>query len=285
MLARMARGGSRASRSVRRACLVAAYALAVAACSGAPVATSLPTTAAGTQAGAPTPEPTVATTAAPTNAAGIRTCPSSSQGPERQCFLGEAGTYATEFQVPALTYTVPSAGWSTLDREVSPGNFHLFPPGSTMAGFETGRGDVITVIASGVPPGTCTGAPSTKFPGSYDGLLEFLTTNKHITVSGPKSAAVGGLQGNVLNITYAKADGCVDGDYVDLYIGVDRSHGQFGIPPATASMRLFLMHVPGSEKALVIEIDDGKGGGSDYGDGDAWYAAAQGVIDSFAFTP
>jgi hypothetical protein len=260
--------------------------LLFAACSGAPVATTLPTIAAtpGATPVAASVEPTVATPMS-TNAAGVRTCPSSSQGPERQCLLGQAGTYATEFQVPALTYTVPSAGWSSLDREVSPGNFHLFPPGSTMAGFETGRGDVITVIASGVPPGSCTGAPSTKFPSTYDGLLEFLTTDGHITVSGPKTASVGGLQGSVLNITYAKSDGCVDGDYVDLYVGVDRSHGQFAIPPATASMRLFLLHVAGSDKALLIEIDDGKGGGSDYGDGDAWYSVAQGVIDSFVFTP
>jgi hypothetical protein len=50
-------------------------------------------------------------------------------------------------------------------------------------------------------------------------------------------------------------------------------------------MRLLLLRVPGDEKALVIEIDDGKGGGSDYGDGDAWYSVAQGVIDSFVFTP
>lgn len=259
--------------------------LVVVACSGGPGPTTAASMAPDATSIAATPQPTVAPTAVPTNAAGIRTCPSSSQGPERQCFLGEASTYATAFQTPALTYTVPSAGWSSLDREVSPGNFHLFPPGSTMAGFETGRGDVITVIASGVPPGTCTGAPSTKFPGTYDGLLRFLTTNTHITVSNVKNASVGGLQGKVLDVAYAKSDGCVDGDYVDLYIGVDRSHGQFGIPPATASMRLFLLHVPGSEKALVIEIDDGKGGGSDYGDGDAWYAAAQGVIDSFAFTP
>jgi len=284
----MARKGSRASRRQWLACLAAASALLLAGCSGSPVATNTQTTAATTPAGA-TPvaasdAPSVGPTPVPTNAAGIRTCVSSSQGPERECPL-EAGTYATEFFGPALTYTVPSAGWASLNREASPGNFHLFPPGSSMAGFNTGSGDVITVISSGVPPGTCTGAASTKFPGTYDGLLKFLTTNTHITVSGVKNASVGGLQGKVLDIAYAKSDGCVDGDYVDLYIGVGRSHGQFGIPPATASMRLFLLHVAGSDKALVVEIDDGKGGGSDYGDGDAWYSVAQRVVDSFVFTP
>jgi hypothetical protein len=266
---------------------IAAIGFLFAGCSGGPVATTNPAPAPSTSptAAATATAATPAVTALPTNAAGVRTCPSSSQGPERQCFLGEAGTYATAFQTPALTYTVPSAGWSSLDREVSPGNFHLFPPGSSMAGFNTGSGDVITVIASGVAPGTCTGAPSTTVPGTYDGLLKFLTTNPHLTVSGVKNASVGGLQGKVINIAYARPDGCADGDYVDLYVGVGRSHGTFGIPPTTASMRLFLLHVTGNDKALVIEIDDGKGGGSDYGDGDPWYSVAQGVIDTAVFTP
>jgi len=265
-----------------------AAALLVAGCSGGPAATATSVPAASpapaaTGMGATTaPSPTA--TPVPTNEAGLRTCVSSSQGAEKVCPL-EAGTYATEFLMPALTYTVPSAGWGSLNREVSPGNFHLFPPGSSMAGFNTGSGDVITVIASGVPPGTCTGAPSTTFPGTFAGLLEFLTTNPHITVSGVKNASVGGLDGKVLDIAFAKTDGCSDGVYVDLYVGVGRSHGQFGIPPATASMRLFLLHVAGNDKALVIEIDDGKGGGSDYGDGDEWYKVAQGVVDSFVFTP
>jgi len=266
---------------------VFAAALLVAACSGAPASTQVPPTTSPSTAAATAPPATAApptATPIPTNAAGVRTCVSSSQGPEIPCAL-TAGTWATEFQVPALTYTVPSEGWSSLNRQASPGNFHLFPPGSSMAGFETGSGDVITVISSGVPAGTCTGAPSTKFPGTYDGLLKFLTTNAHITVSGVKDASVGGLRGKVLNVAYAESDGCVDGAYVDLYVGVGRSHGQFSIPPATASMRLFILHVAGNDKALVIEIDDGKGGGSDYGDGDAWYTVAQSVVDTFVFTP
>ena len=220
----------------------------------------------------------------PTNAAGIRTCPSSSQGPERVCPL-EAGTYATAYQTPGLTYTVPSTGWASLDREVSPGNFHLFPPGSSMAGFNTGSGDVITVIASGVAPGTCTGTPSTTFPLTFEGLLAFLNADASVKVSGLKDASAGGLDGKVLDITFVKGDGCADGVYADLYVGVGRSHGVFGIPPATASIRLYLLHVPGSDKALTIEIDDGKDGGSDYGDGEDWYKVAEAVVDSFAFAP
>src|SRR5262245_47334865 len=179
-----------------------AMAFLVAACAGGstPTATSAPgaTLPAATEAAATTaPEPTATPVA--TNASGVRTCVSSSQGPEVPCQL-TTGTWATEFQVPALVYTVPSDGWSSLNREASPGNFHLFPPGSSMAGFNTGSGDVITVISSGVPPGKCTGAPSTTFPGTYDGLLKFLTTNPHITVTGVKNASVGGLDGKVLDV-------------------------------------------------------------------------------------
>jgi hypothetical protein len=257
-------------------------ALLFAACGGGAAPTSSPAPItnppAATEAPAPTPSPIA------TNAAGVRTCVSSSEGPERPCPL-TAGTWATEFQVPALTYTVPSDGWSSLNREVSPGNFHLFPPGSSMAGFNTGSGDVITVISSAVPPGTCTGAPSTKYPGTFDGLVSFLTADPSIKVSGVKDASVSGLKGKVVEIVFVKSDGCVDGVYADLYIGVDRSHGTFGIPPVTASMMLYLLRVPGNDKAMTIEIDDGKDGGSDYGDGEDWYKVAQQVVDSLVIEP
>jgi hypothetical protein len=263
---------------------IAAAVLLLAACGGGPAGT--PGEVASPSPAATRPAVTVApptATPVPTNAAGVRTCPSSSDGPERVCVL-EAGIYATAFQTPGFTYTVPSAGWGSLDREVSPGNFHLFPPGSSMAGFQNGTGDVITVIVSAVAPGHCTGAPSTTVPATFAGLLDFLTSHPNLNVGGVKDAAAGGLDGKVLDVTYAKSDGCVDGAYVDLYVGVGRSHGQFGIPPTTASMRLFLLHVPGNDRALVIEIDDGKGGGSDYGDGEDWYKVAQDVVDSFAFS-
>jgi hypothetical protein len=268
----------------RLACISTA-ALLIAACSGGPAATSStgppatpPPTTAATATVAPPPTPT----AVPTNAAGVRTCPSSSEGAEKPCLL-EAGTYATAFQTPGLTYTVPDPGWSSLDREVSPGNFHLFPPGASMAGFNAGSSDVITVIASGVAPGTCTGAPSTMYPATFDGLLAFLKADPDITISGLKDESVGGLDGKVLDIAYAKSDGCVDGAYADLYVGVGRSHGQFAIPPQTSSIRLYLLHVPGNDKALVIEVDDAKGGGSDYDD--TWATVSQQVVDSFIFAP
>ena len=193
--------------------------------------------------------------------------------------------YATEFMKPTLSYTVPSERWGSLNREVSPGNFHLLPPGATMAGFGEGTSDAITVVSAVVPPGTCTGEPSTTFDPTDDGLIKFLRTNDHLVVRHVRDVSVGGLDGTVMDITFAEGDGCSDGVYVDLMVGVDPSHGAFGIAPAEAGVRLYLLHNPHHDTALAIQIDDAAGGGSEYGDGKAWLDAAESVIDTFVFTP
>ena len=278
----MAPGGSRRARNALLASLAAASTLFSAACSGGPGGTTSLTTEAATPTASAAP--TLVPTAVATNAAGIRTCVSSSQGPEEECRLDQ-GTYATEFMTPGLTYTVPSAGWASLNREAAPGNFHLFPPGGSMAGFSTGVTDDITLVSSVVAPGACTGTPSTTRPATFDGLVKFLTTDSHVVVSNIRDTSVGGLGGKVMDIAFKEGDGCHDGVYTDLMIGVDRSHGAFGVTPLTAGARLILLHVAASDKALAIMVDDARGGGSNYGDGAAWYTAAQGVIDTFVFTP
>jgi hypothetical protein len=193
--------------------------------------------------------------------------------------------YSTEFLKPGLTYTVPSAGWASLNREASPGNFHLFPPGGSLSGFNLGTSDDITMLSAAVPPGTCDGEPSTEFDQSFDGLVEFLKTDDSVVVSHPRDASVGGWDGTVMDIGFARSDGCPDGDYADLMVGVDPSHGAFGITPAMAGIRLYLLHNPATDTALAIMIDDAAGGGSDYGDGEDWYHAAKSVIDTFVFAP
>lgn len=220
----------------------------------------------------------------PAGSPAARTCVSSSEGPERICNL-EAGTYSTEFLKPGLTYTVPSAGWGSLNREASPGNLHLFPPGSSLAGFDNGTSDDITFLSAVVPPGTCTGEPSTEFEPTFDGLVEFLRNNDHLVVRHARNASVGGWDGTVMDIAFARSDGCPDGDFADLVAGVDPSHGAFAITPAMAGVRFYLLHNPNSTTPSVILIDDAAGGGSDYGDGKDWYDAAQGVIDTFVFAP
>jgi hypothetical protein len=197
----------------------------------------------------------------------------------------EAGTYSTEYLKPGLTYTVPSAGWGSLNREASPGNFHLFPPGGSLAGLELGTSDDITMLSAAVPPDTCNGQPSSEFPPTFDGLVEFLTNNDHLVARHARNATVGGWDGTVMDITFAEGDGCPDGVFADLMVGVDPSHGAFGVSPAMVGLRLYLLHNPTTDTALAIMIDDAAGGGSDYGDGEDWYAAAKSVIDTFVFAP
>jgi hypothetical protein len=220
--------------------------------------------------------------AAPTSSSGDRTCVSASDGPEVECQL-KAGTYRTVGMRPNLRYTVPSPGWSSLNREVAPGNFHLFPPGGSMSGFEAGTTDDITIVTAVVPPGTCTGEPSPDFDHTFDGMVGFLTKNDHIAVSNRSDASVGGWDGTVMDIKFVKQDGCSDGIYADLMIGVDPAHGAFGITPEMAGVRLFLLHNPTSDLPLALLIDDAANGGSDYGDGSDWYDAARSVIDTIIF--
>jgi hypothetical protein len=99
---------------------------------------------------------------------------------------------------PNLTYTVPSPGWSSLNREVAPGNFHLFPPGGSMAGFQDGTTDDITVVSAVVPPGICTGEPGEGFDQTFDGMVKFLTKNGHIKVSNQRPASIGGWAGTMM---------------------------------------------------------------------------------------
>jgi hypothetical protein len=186
---------------------------------------------------------------------------------------------------PGLTYTVPTAGWSSLNRTAAPGNFHLFPPGGSMSGFADGTTDAITVYSAVVPPGRCTGQPSEEFAGTFKGLMEFIQANPRILVTDVRDASVGGLEGKAMDVAYVEADGCSDGDYVDLVVGVDPSHGGVGLTSSTLGLQLYLLHLPGNDRPLAIAIDDAKNGGSDYGDGEPWLDAAEGVIDTFVITP
>ena len=266
-----------------------AAALLVAACSRGAASTATPTTAPTVGSTVPSstaePSPKVSIRPVATNAAGIRTCVSSSEGAERTCAL-EAGTYATEFFVPGLTYTVPSAGWASLNRQAASGNFHLFPPGGgSIDAFESGTTDAITILSAGVAPGRCTGEPSSEFDPTFDGLVEFLTTNPRLQVLHVGDTSVGGLDGKVFDLAFKESDGCPDGEYTDLLVGVSPSHGAFGITPQLAGVRVYLLRAKRTDAALVIEVDDAKNGGSDFGDGQDWYGAAQAVIDTVVFAP
>ena len=223
-------------------------------------------------------------TAAATASSATRTCVSASEGPEVECEL-DAGTYSTVGMRPNLTYTVPSPGWSSLNREAAPGNFHLFPPGGSMAGFVDGTTDDITIVTAVVPPGTCTGKPSSDFDHTFDGMVEFLTMSDHIAASDLRDVSVGGWDGTVMDIGFVQQDGCSEGVFVDLMVGVDPAHGAFGITPGMAGVRLFLLRNPSSDMPLAVIVDDAANGGSVYGDNTDWYDIAESVIDTLVFAP
>jgi len=183
---------------------------------------------------------------------------------------------------PALVYTVPAAGWSSLNRTAAPGNFHLFPPGGSMFGFTQGTSDAITVLSAVAPPGLCTGLPSKDDAGTFRGVMGFLQGDPHVVISSLADATVAGLDGKVMDVAFAQSDGCPDGGYADLLVGVDPSHGAVGVTSQT-DIRLYLLRYPGSDHPLAILVDDARDGGSDYGDD--WLSVADGVIDTFVITP
>ena len=195
----------------------------------------------------------------------------------------DAGTYQTEVFSHGLTFTVP-AGWMYVDE---PGNLPILPAGGAYGGIDTGLSDDVFVLAKAVAPAECTGTPSTTIPQTAEGLVTFLTTNPHFTVTNVHPVSVGGLDGTALDLGRAGAgtDTCLNpsaNPYL-MFLGVDPSEGVFVIGPAgigTGTVRIDVL--ADGDHALVVEVDDAIGG-STYGDGDPWLAAAQAVIDSFQF--
>ena len=195
----------------------------------------------------------------------------------------EAGTYQTEVFAHRLTFTVP-AGWMYADE---PGNLPILPAGGSYHGIDTGLSDDVFVLANAVAPAECTGTPSTTRPPTVEGLVHFLTTNPHFSVTNVHAVSVGGLDGTGMDLGRAGdgTDICwnpIVDPYV-MFMGIDPSEGVFVIGPAgigTGTVRINVL--ADADHALVVEVDDAIGG-STYGDGDAWQTAAQAVIDSFQF--
>jgi len=217
----------------------------------------------------------------PTSSPG--TCESSGTGPEVTCEL-EVGTYRTIYSLPGMTYTVPDPGWGSLDRPGAPGNFVLIPVGGgTPDDVNQGLSDDVNLFAAVAPPGHCTGEPSTELPHTYDGMVAFLTTNPGITVTNIQDVSVGGLDGMVMDLAMAEGgDGCPDGTYVDLFIGIAPAHGPWGFSaePGQVVARMFVLDY--HSDALALEVDDVPGG-SDYGDGEDWLGVGASVARTFVF--
>lgn len=226
-----------------------------------------------------TPSPAVspATSATgPSESPAATVCPNPEGGTSNTC-LGAltAGSHQTRTFHPQLTYSV-SDGWGNL--EDLPGNFLLLPPGSTLEGVNPGTSDYLGVYSSVAAAGRCTGVPSDKVAHTWDGLVGWLTSDPSLLVSKVHDVSVGGLKGVVMDIVMkpGKGDGCPDGVFADVYVGMGRSSLVHGVVPGYF-LRIYLLRDGGH--TLAIEIADARHG-SDYKN---WPSKADEVVSTFQF--
>ena len=234
---------------------------------------SPPTAAAATASATAVPSTTPAPTPVPT----VGGCPNREEGIFNTC-LGYVpeGTYQTTTFHPPLAYALP-AGWGNL--EDLPGNFLLLPVDATLAGVDAGTSDYLGVYASVAAAGHCTGKPSTTVPQTWQGLVDWLTSDPALNVTNLKAVTVSGLQGDVMDIAMKnlQGDGCSDGAYADVYVGVGRSSLVHSVGP-NIPLRIYLLK-HGAD-TLAIEIQDAPGGY--YRD---WPTTAAGVVAKLQIAP
>jgi hypothetical protein len=237
----------------------------------ASVAASTAPSAAPSSSTVPSTNPS--TTPVPT----VGGCPNREDGIFNTC-LGwvTTGTYQTKTFHPSLTYLLPP-GWGNL--EDLPGNFLLLPVDATLAGVDAGTSDYLGVYASVAAASPCTGKPSTTVPQTWQGLIDWLTSDPALDVTNLKAVTVLGLQGDVMDIAMKNQQGdeCSDGAYADVYVGVGQSSLVHSVGP-NIPLRIYLLK-HGAD-TLAIEIQDAPGGY--YGD---WPTTAAGVIAKFQIAP
>ena len=205
-------------------------------------------------------------------------CPNP-EGAELNTCLGwlTGGTfYTSTFKLP-LTYTVP-AGWGNL--EDLPGNFLLLPVDGTLIGVNNSTSDYLGVYTSVAAAGHCDGQASTMVAHSWQGLVDWLTSDPALSVTNLKAVTVSGLGGDVMDIAMKdpKGDGCPDPQvFADVYVGINDSSLVHAVGPNYALRIYLLKH---GADTVAIEIADAPHGY--YAD---WPATADGVIATFQFTP
>jgi hypothetical protein len=205
-------------------------------------------------------------------------CPNPEGGELNTC-LGwlKAGTFHTStFKLP-LTYTVP-AGWGNLEDLA--GNFLLLPVDGTLIGVNNSTSDYLGVYTSVAAAGHCDGKPSTTVSQTWQGLVDWLTSDPALSVTNLKRVTVSGLEGDVMDIAMKdpKGDGCPDPQvFADVYVGINDSSLVHSAGP-NYPLRIYLLK-HGAD-TVAIEIADAPGGY--YGD---WPMTADKVVASFQFTP
>ena len=212
----------------------------------------------------PSPSPSVASD--PSSASvGARTdaCPN----PEGGSCLGPitAGSYRTVVFTPQISYTVPD-GWGNF--EDTPGNFLLIPPGGTLAGVNPGTSDYIGIY-TGVAAESqqCDQAKAAPAPGvgrTPTGIAAYWSRLPAVTMTAPKPATVGGLNGVVVDLVANKSHNAICTDpsspygYQPLILGMGPAsleHGLVAGPPYRVYLLTWSTFDKGTPVNLTIEIE------------------------------
>ena len=228
--------------------------LVLAGCAG-PAAVTAPAATASPPAATPaaTVRPSPATPVPSPSGLPVAFCPN----PEGGVCLGPvpAGTYTTRAFEPGITYVLP-AGWG--NYEDLPGNVELLPPGFDLAGVDAGTSDYIGVYTHVIAETQECAGPATEAGRTPAGIAKWLRGQANLTVTAPRKASIGGLDGVVVDIKLPKGfQRVVDWSNGRCVImGQAPSGLEHGVNPG-GSMRLYLLESPVAKgTTLAIEIDD-----------------------------
>jgi hypothetical protein len=171
-----------------------------------------------------------------------------------------AGTYTTTKFEPAITYTVPS-GWANFEDLV--GNFLLVPPGGNLPGVDADTSDFIGVYAAIAAPNGCKEGAAPGVGLKVADIAHWMTQNPGLDTTEPRSIAVGGLKGVVLDVRMAPGwkktcSYAEDGHpLVPILVGSLATYLDHNVSGRHAT-RLYLLDNDGA--TLAIEVVDISGG-------------------------
>lgn len=186
-------------------------------------------------------------------------CPYFDRGGGRCLGPVAAGTYTTEYFLPAITYTVPT-GWD--NAEDQHGSFVLVPPEGDLNGVDAGTSDFIGVYSTVAAPNGCKAGPAPGVGTTATAVASWMTRDPSLVVTDKRAIKLGGLSGVVMDLAIsARAKPCPysGGKPVAPYLfGVDLSVGVEHNTGPGAKTRMYVLNNDGG--ALAVEVVDVHGG-------------------------
>ena len=186
-----------------------------------------------------------------------------------------AGTHTSVAFATPTTFVVPD-GW--VNFEDLRGNLALLPPGGDIGGVDAGTSDALGIAANvAVDTPDCSGRPERGVGHSARAIAHALATRPGLSVAGPTSVTLGGLDGYVLDIRLAKGwtkMSCSGQPDVPLLVGVSPSDFADAVLGDIA-IRMYLLD--DGDRTIAVQIADVSGGGR--------LATYQAVVDGLRFGP